>query len=179
MVKNSTSTLSIALGFLCALSLIACGRSPKTTDLSATEEPAQPTLPRAVTETVSTREAHSNVAVLTRRIGFRFDDASLSSEARAALTEKATVLRASPGTRLRLEGHADEQGTNEYNKALGMRRALSAKRYLVRRGVDPQLLYVISYGEQRPLDRGHSEAAWSANRRVEFAIMNPPVVSGR
>jgi peptidoglycan-associated lipoprotein len=179
MTKHSMSTVSITLSLMCALSLVACDRNPKNKSLSATEEAPQPALPRAINDSGSTREAASRAAVLTQRIGFRFDDASLSPEARATLIAKVTVLQASPGMRLRLEGHADEQGSEEYNRALGMRRGLAAKRYLVQRGIDPQRLYVISYGEKQPLDPRHSEAAWSINRRVEFGIMSEPIRSDR
>lgn len=179
MTKNSVSTLSLTFSVVCAVSLIACGRNPNTKSLSATDEVPQSALPRVINDTGSTKDASSRVAVLTQRIGFRFDDASLSPEAKATLAAKATVLRVSPGMRLRIEGHADEQGSDEYNLALGMRRAVSAKRYLMQRGINPQRLYVISYGEKRPLDRSHSEPAWHLNRRVEFGIMGEPIPSDR
>jgi peptidoglycan-associated lipoprotein len=163
----------------CALTLIGCGRGPKTQDLSATEEPSQPVAPHVVSDTSSAGAATSREAVLSQRINFRFDDAGLSPEAKATLAAKAKVLRASPEIRLRVEGHADEQGSDAYNKALGMRRALSAKRFLVQKGVDAHRLHVISYGEKRPLERGHSEAAWSVNRRVDFTIVTDPTRTGR
>jgi peptidoglycan-associated lipoprotein len=179
MIKHSVSRVSPTLSFICAVSLIACGRSPNTKSLSAAEEAPRPTLPPAVTDSDSTRGARSRGAVLTTRISFRFDDAALSSEARATLAAKATALRASPDLRLRVEGHADERGSDEYNLALGMRRAVSAKRYLMQLGVDAQRMEAVSYGEERPLDRGHSEIAWSKNRRAEFEIVAASMNSGR
>jgi peptidoglycan-associated lipoprotein len=179
MTRFSLSVFSMIVGMTCALSLVGCGRGPKTKSLSATEEPSQPVAPHVVTDTGSAGGVRSRDAVLVERINFRFDDPSLSPEAKARLAAKATVLRASPGIRLRVEGHADEQGSDAYNQALGMRRALSAKRFLVQKGVDAQRLHVISYGEKRPVERGHSEAAWSVNRRVDFTILTDPTRSGR
>jgi peptidoglycan-associated lipoprotein len=69
-----------------------------------------------------------------------------------------------------IEGHCDERGTAEYNIALGERRAKSVKRYLINLGVDSSQLSTISYGEERPADPGHNEAAWAKNRRAEFVI---------
>jgi peptidoglycan-associated lipoprotein len=76
---------------------------------------------------------------------------------------------------LRIEGHCDERGTEEYNRALGERRALAAREYLVlQKGLDASLVDTISYGEDRPADTGHNEAAWSKNRRDEFILLKPP-----
>jgi peptidoglycan-associated lipoprotein len=179
MTRFSLSVLSMTIGITCALSLSGCGRSPKTKSLSATEEPSQPMAPHVVTDTGSAGGGRSREAVLIERINYRLDDASLSPEAKARLAAKATVLRASPGIRLRVEGHADEQGSDAYNQALGMRRALSAKKFLVQKGVDAQRLHVISYGEKRPVEQGHSEAAWSVNRRVDFTVVTDPTRTGR
>ena len=179
MTRFSLSVVSLAIGITCALSLGGCNRGPKSKTLSATEEPSPPPASHGVTDTGSAAGTKSREAVLMERVSFRFDDAGLSPEAKASLAAKATVLRASPSIRLRVEGHADEQGSDAYNQALGMRRALSAKKFLVQKGVDAQRLQVISHGEKRPLERGHSEAAWSANRRVEFTIVTDPTRTGR
>jgi peptidoglycan-associated lipoprotein len=178
MTKHSVFNLSLTLCLVGIISVGGCGRNAKAKSVSATEE-APPALPHALSDTNSAREATSKEAVLTDRIGFGFDDARLSAAAKTMLSVKATVLQASPRIRLRVEGHADEQGSEEYNKALGMRRAMAVKRYLVQQGIDPQRLYVISHGEKRTLERGHSEAAWSINRRVEFGVMSEPIRAAR
>lgn len=98
---------------------------------------------------------------------FDFDKATLKPEARAALNIHAQRLRANP-VRIRLEGHADERGTREYNMALGERRANAVKEYLVLQGVDPSLIEVVSYGEERPAALGSDEASYALNRRVEM-----------
>jgi len=99
---------------------------------------------------------------------FEFDQSILTSEARAALTVHAEVLKDSP-TSVRLEGHADERGSREYNMALGERRANAVRDYLVLQGVDAGLIETVSYGEERPAEVGSYDSAWSKNRRVELS----------
>ena len=99
---------------------------------------------------------------------FEFDRSDLSAEARAALVHHANYLKENPATRYRLEGHADERGTREYNLALGERRAQAVERYLQVQGVSSNQLETISYGEEMPVDPGTTEAAYARNRRVEI-----------
>jgi peptidoglycan-associated lipoprotein len=108
--------------------------------------------------------------MLEQRIHFALDRADLDAEARAALEAKAEILQASPNLTLRIAGHADERGSDEYNLALSKRRSTEAKRFLVSRGVDPSRLETVGYGEEQPLANGTDEAAWSMNRRDEFAV---------
>jgi peptidoglycan-associated lipoprotein len=107
---------------------------------------------------------------LNELIHFEFDKSRLLPEAKAILRVKAEWLKANPEARAIIEGHCDERGTNEYNLALGDRRAQSAKTYLVDLGIAPERLTCISYGEERPLDPGHNEAAWAKNRRDQFVL---------
>ncbi|MDO3388816.1 peptidoglycan-associated lipoprotein Pal [Gilvimarinus sp. SDUM040013] len=100
-------------------------------------------------------------------IYFDFDQAVLMPEARALLLAHAEKLRGTD-TAVRLEGHADERGSREYNMALGERRANAVRDFLVLQGVSRGNLEVISYGEERPLSLGSGESAWSKNRRVEI-----------
>jgi len=104
---------------------------------------------------------------LDRIVYFEFDKAALQSEARALLRSHAERLKDNP-TDVRLEGHADERGSREYNMALGERRAKSVRDFLVLQGVARDLLEVISYGEERPMAHGSNEQAWAQNRRVEI-----------
>lgn len=99
---------------------------------------------------------------------FEFDRSDLSAEARAALVHHANHLKANPSTSYRLEGHADERGTREYNLALGERRAQAIERYLQVQGVASRQLETISYGEENPVATGSTEAAYARNRRVEL-----------
>ena len=93
----------------------------------------------------------------------------LRDDARKALDRNVEWLKANPTVRVQIEGHCDERGTEEYNLHLGERRANSVKQYLVKSGLDAARLFTISYGESRPVDPGHSEAAWAKNRRAQFA----------
>lgn len=99
------------------------------------------------------------------RVFFDFDKYSLSSEARATLERQAAWLKKYSGVTIAVEGHCDERGTREYNLALGERRANSVKDYLVALGINPGRVRTISYGKERPVALGSSEAAWSQNRR--------------
>ena len=102
---------------------------------------------------------------------FEFDQATLSDPAKDTLVRNAEWLRANPDVRVQVEGNADERGTPEYNLALGERRAAAVKSYLSSLGVENSRLVTISYGEERPADPGHSEDAWTKNRRVDFKAM--------
>lgn len=101
---------------------------------------------------------------------FAFDDASLDQQAQEVLREKAVWLRDNPDASVIIEGHCDERGTNAYNLALGERRAESVKSFLMNLGVDASRLTTISYGEERPIAFGQTEAAWAQNRRAAFVL---------
>ncbi len=103
-----------------------------------------------------------------QRIHFNFDMYTLSAEAQAVLVSNAAYMQANPDQTFRIEGYCDERGSDEYNLALGQRRALAAKNYLVTLGIDPERLSVISYGEELPLDPASTEEAYALNRRAEF-----------
>ena len=113
----------------------------------------------------SAREMFENEDIL-----FEFDSASLSVEAQEILRAKAEWLRENPRARVMIEGHCDERGTNEYNLALGDRRAFSAKSFLADLGIDDSRLTTISYGEEQPIDSRSTEDAWAQNRRAHFVI---------
>ncbi|HUU45712.1 MAG TPA: peptidoglycan-associated lipoprotein Pal [Acidobacteriota bacterium] len=101
-------------------------------------------------------------------IYFDFDKYNLRADAREALDRNAELMRANPDLKIVIEGHCDERGTDEYNLALGERRAKAARDYLTRLGIDAARITVISYGEERPVSLGHDEGSWRLNRRGEF-----------
>jgi len=103
-------------------------------------------------------------------IYFDFDKSELKPEAQAVLEKKAAWLRAHPEYKVRIEGNCDERGTNEYNLALGERRANAAFKYLNALGISADRMTTISYGEERPADPRHNEEAWAKNRRDEFKL---------
>ncbi|HUP01578.1 MAG TPA: peptidoglycan-associated lipoprotein Pal [Gemmatimonadota bacterium] len=108
------------------------------------------------------------MAEVGEMIFFDFDRSELKPEARETLQRKSEALRQFPEINVRIEGHADERGTIEYNLALGERRAEAARQYLIDLGIDADRLTTISYGEERPLVPESNEAAWAQNRRDEF-----------
>jgi peptidoglycan-associated lipoprotein len=109
-------------------------------------------------------------AALTAVVHFEFDQSDIRPEDKATLDAKVPILQANPGVMLRVAGHTDERGSDEYNLALGQRRAAAAKRYLVDHGVAESRIETISYGEERPVAQGSEESAWAQNRRAEFEV---------
>jgi peptidoglycan-associated lipoprotein len=101
---------------------------------------------------------------------FALDSAELDDAGRAVVTANAELLRKYRTWIVTIEGHCDERGTPEYNLALGERRAVAVKTYLVSLGIPPERLRTVSYGKEFPFDPGHDEGAWSKNRRAHFVI---------
>jgi peptidoglycan-associated lipoprotein len=101
---------------------------------------------------------------------FETDKSDLRPETREVLAADASWLSSNPSIKIQIEGHCDERNTEEYNLALGWRRANAAKDYLVSLGVGAERIGTISYGEERPFAQGHEESAWSQNRRVHIVI---------
>ncbi len=106
-----------------------------------------------------------------QKVYFDFDKSEIRPDMRSILDAKAKFLQEFQTIRVQIEGHCDERGTVEYNIALGHRRSLKAKDYLVSLGVQPERIDTVSYGEERPDDARSSEAAWAKNRRAEFNII--------
>jgi peptidoglycan-associated lipoprotein len=179
------------LTILAAVALIACGKKPEpeapapqptptanqpapapTEDAAAKAAREQAERDRLAREAAEKAAAARATALeqLVAMIHFDFDKADILADDISNLDRKAAIMQANPGVRLRVSGHADERGSDEYNLALGNRRAGAAKRQLVNKGVDAGRIEVISFGEERPLDPGHDEGAWSKNRRDEFEV---------
>lgn len=110
--------------------------------------------------------------IMLKDIHFAFDRYDLSREAREILARNAEFMLKFPEVRIQIEGHCDERGTNEYNLALGERRAMSARNYLKSLGVSSSRLATISYGEELPIDPRHHEEAWAKNRRSHFVVLS-------
>ncbi len=109
---------------------------------------------------------------LLQDIHFDFDKYDIGPKEEEILRGNAALLEKHPTMQLQIEGHCDERGTSEYNLALGERRANAVKRYLVTLGIRSNRLSTISYGEERPLDRGHDEEAWTKNRRAHIVVLS-------
>lgn len=104
------------------------------------------------------------------KVSYRFDSYAVSPDGQYILRKLALWLENNPEISVILEGHCDERGTNEYNTALGARRADFAKQFVQELGIDSSRLTTISYGEERPLDEAHTPEGWALNRRVNFVI---------
>lgn len=148
-----------AVAFAAAFGLMTGCSSNQTT------EPTESEVVQPVEEVV--QELIEEPVVIDTTFYFEFDSAVLTSGARAALMLHAEQLTASPRS-VRLEGHADERGSREYNMALGERRANAVRDFLVLQGVNVANIETVSYGEERPAVMGTGESAWSKNRRVEL-----------
>ncbi len=120
------------------------------------------------TPALTAEEIARQEALRTTIFYFDFDVAEFKAEDRDTLTHHARELAANPNRRVRLEGHADERGTREYNLALGERRANGILNYLIVNGAARAQVEVVSYGEERPAQNGQNETAYAANRRVEI-----------
>jgi peptidoglycan-associated lipoprotein len=146
-------------------SIDAANRARADAEARARAERDRAAADEAARRLASLREA------IAAMIHFDFDKADILPGDQAVLDQKAAILSANRSLRLRIAGHCDERGSDEYNLALGNRRAAAAKRYLVGKGVSADRLDLVSFGEERPLDPGHDETAWAKNRRDEFEIV--------
>ena len=106
-------------------------------------------------------------------IYFEYDRSTIRPGETAKANTVANHLKRYPNFKLQVEGHCDERGTEEYNRSLGERRALSVREHLMRLGVGGDRIHTLSYGEDKPADSGHDEAAWAKNRRGEFILLKP------
>jgi peptidoglycan-associated lipoprotein len=168
--------------FLVALSAasVGCGgrnqaETPAPQDQELSSTPTIQYTPVSVEKIADERLDDARRATLEQRIHFGFDQSDLSPAARQVLGDKAEVLRTTPGLSLRIEGHADDRGSDEYNLALSNRRAAAAKRLLVSLGISSERLETVGYGEEQPLEQEESEAAWAHNRRDEFRVTSGPL----
>lgn len=183
-MKSLSVVRFLAIGFAVTLLAVGCAKQPV---MEETPVPAQPTQvvveqpvravqetpitdTRAMTAEEAAAEARRAAAAGLQRIHFEFDRSDLTEEAKQILVNNAGLLRAAPQVNVLIEGHTDERGSDEYNLALGERRAISARNFLVSLGVATDRLRIISYGEEMPIALERNEEAWAKNRRAEFKI---------
>jgi peptidoglycan-associated lipoprotein len=154
------------LGALAAVALLAaCASKPAETNSSTG---AAMTAPSAPTQIGGTQE--DLVANVGDRVFYEFNQSVLSDEAQATLTKQANWLAKYPNVQVQLAGNCDERGTEEYNLALGNRRANAARDFLVAKGVSSARIATISYGKDRPVALGSNEQAWAQNRNAITAV---------
>lgn len=177
-----TQRVLTLVGLTVILLAVGCSRRRPPVVPPTTPSPEVVTDSRASgdsdTRAAATRDSLERVRIareaararLEAPIYFDFDQSDIMPAARVTLDAKLELLRANPSVRMQISGHADERGSDEYNLALGQRRAASAKRYLVQRGVADDRLEVISFGEERPACTASDESCWTRNRRDDFEI---------
>ena len=153
-------TLTLLAAGALVFTIASTGCSQKQVNTDDRDRTPPPVVEEPTEDTTDDAEMARQAAMnaIGAMIFFDFDRSDLRAEA----------LREFPEVDVRIEGHADERGTIEYNLALGERRADSARRYLIDLGIDPDRLTTVSYGEERPMTPGSNEAAWADNRRDEF-----------
>ena len=179
---KSTTLRCLMIAILAgALLSVGCAKKPTPEETAAVEQPADtsmaaaPAAPAPAPAPVVEQQAPSTPDIQAadlQRIHFAFDKFALSPAARDTLAANAVLLQTSPEANISIEGYCDERGSDEYNLALGERRAKAAKDYLISLGMPAERLQTISYGEEKPLDPASNEDAWAKNRRAEFKIQD-------
>jgi len=158
--------VAIMMGIL--LGIWSCPKKETVSPEAPAKERVEEVTPE---EKIEIEKEKEEVIIELQRIHFDFDKATIRKDAAEILKRNAEILKKYPKIKILIEGHCDERGTNEYNLALGQRRAEAAKRFLVDLGISPDRIETVSYGEEKPLDPGHDESAWAKNRRAEFVII--------
>ncbi|MCX5800604.1 MAG: peptidoglycan-associated lipoprotein Pal [Candidatus Eisenbacteria bacterium] len=183
MLRKRILYVALIVAALALLLSLGCAKKKitPTGELSSAPAPTRAPAEEVTQPEVTAQEAQARVeeelaaelvaaASKLRDVFFAFDDYSLSEEARGVLASDGKVIAQTPKLRIAIEGHCDERGTIEYNLALGEKRAMSAKNYLVNYGIDPSRISTVSYGKERPFDSGHDEGAWAKNRRAHVIV---------
>lgn len=179
MIWSRSIWTVVAGSAVLAVFISGCPKKPQTAVQSASEQTRPSAVPPSVEEVSPPVAAEERPidAPLTDAAGagladvyFEFDQSEITPAARAALEQNAKWLMGRGSVQVRIEGHCDERGTNEYNLALGERRAAAVKRVLVAMGVPATNLSTITYGEEQPACRDHQESCWQKNRRAHLAL---------
>ncbi|MBF0529383.1 MAG: OmpA family protein [Deltaproteobacteria bacterium] len=178
MKRNGLIFLLVALLILpiFAVTFTACSKDVKKDTGLSDEEKARLEKERLAKEEEERRRAalaqytQAKDVFQNEHIYFDFDRYNIRKDQEAKLRFKADFLAANARVAAEVQGHCDERGTNAYNMALGDRRAHSAKNYVESLGIPGSRMTAVSYGFERPVDPGHNEAAWSKNRRAQFAV---------
>ena len=173
-MKLPISSRTALIMLLVGLPLVGCAKKPPAPAQPppSTSNQTPPTPPPAPAPT-PTETAPTPTSVESADFSpafFDLDSYSIRADARTALDKNAKLLRDHSTVNVTIEGHCDERGTVEYNQALGEKRAMAARDYLVAAGIPASRLDVISYGKERPFATGHDEASWQQNRRANFVV---------
>jgi peptidoglycan-associated lipoprotein len=173
-MKLPISSRTALIMLLVGLPLVGCAKKPpapaQPPPSTATQTPPTPPPAPAPTPTETAPTPSSVESADFSPAFFDLDSYSIRADARTALDKNAKLLRDHSTVNITIEGHCDERGTVEYNQALGEKRAMAARDYLVAAGIPASRLDVISYGKERPFATGHDEASWQQNRRANFVV---------
>ena len=185
MQKFNITRLLVML-FVLTLLAAGCAKKPAADESAITEQPTEVAVVeqqtaavveqqvddaaarRAAAAAAAEAAAAKRAANNLNRIHFDYDQYTLTASAKQTLMKNANLLKTAPAVKVQIEGHCDERGSDEYNLALGEKRALATKNYLVSLGVSANRMSIISYGEEVPLDSSNTDTAWAKNRRAEF-----------
>jgi peptidoglycan-associated lipoprotein len=177
-LRKFHSFLFLAVVLSLAFTLTACHHKHNQPNIEPTPTPAPmpsenpPPNPGTIQDTnEGTEKTLDEITRMMQPVYFNFDRSEITDDQVPALQNNASVLKSNPDANALIEGHCDERGTNEYNLALGDRRAKAAKDYLVSLGIAESRISTISYGEDRPFKEGHNEDAWHENRRAHFVAI--------
>lgn len=151
-------------GLIAAVAIAGCSSTDETTEDTTSQGSTTP----VATESTSTTQDSAPSLLSQRVVYFDFDKSAIRADAYEALQAHAQFLANNQGSTIRIEGHADERGTREYNMALGERRAKAVVSFLTANGAAGSQLEVVSYGEEKPVSDGHEEGSWAQNRRAEL-----------
>ena len=190
MRRNQMGSLAASLLIVVAIS--ACAKKPPTVarpmppppEGTVAIPPTPPAPPKPVDEPIPVPPEPDNIrsgnladdldtlnrSGALKAVYYELDSSDVNAQGQQTLQENAELMRKNPTWQVTIEGHCDERGTAEYNLALGERRALSARAYLVSLGIPAERVRTVSYGKEFPFEQGHDEAAWSKNRRAHFVI---------
>ncbi len=184
-MKRLTAVRLLLMVFAVALLATGCAKKPAVDEYpaqdssgtlvseqrpAAVDESAVSSTDRAISAEEAAAAARRAAASGLQRIHFDFDRSDLTEEAKQILVNNAGLLRAAARVKVLIEGHTDERGSDEYNLALGERRANSARNFLISLGISADRMRIISYGEEMPVALERNEDAWAKNRRAEFKI---------
>jgi peptidoglycan-associated lipoprotein len=192
MIKRNVQLWALLVAVVMLVAGAACAKKPPTVarpmpppaEGTNALPPTPPAPPKPVDEpipvppepdTIRSGELKDDLDSLNRSgvlkpVFFDLDSSDINAEGQRSLQENAEMMKKNPQWQVTIEGHCDERGTAEYNLALGERRAISARSYLVSLGIPAERVRVVSYGKEFPFEQGHDEAAWSKNRRAHFVI---------
>ncbi len=162
------NTARILFSVMLVASVGACAKKAVKTDRPVEQQPVTQTTPTDEAGRYRVGDLDTDSCLRQRVVYFDLDRTEIKPEFSAQISCHAAYLRQFPNARVTLEGHADERGTREYNLGLGERRGNAVQSAVSAAGASMGQLNVVSYGEERPVDRGHDESAWAKNRRVEI-----------